>query len=378
MILQRLACTGFRNLEPTEVELAPGTTLLLGDNGQGKTSFLEAIGVLATTRSFRRARAPELVAHGESSFHVRGTVESHGGKTDLAVTHEGGRRTTWMGRAQVELAEYVGQLVVVAITQVHAGIVRGSPQDRRDFLDRGVLGIRPRYLRSLSAFRRTLKQKNALLRRNGGGSAQVAELEAWNERLAGEGAELVVRRREYVRDLRRLLEELGPAFLPVSEPLSVELLDVCRKDEGLTEAVEAGEIPDREDVAALLARRMDELKAREIAAGQSLTGPHRDELVLQTAGQDLRKYASSGQQRNALLALKMAEVELFRQGRGESPVLLVDDIDTEIDPTRLSTFLEHAGGRAQTLITSSKTGLFKTPPEGALELSVSGGRIAAL
>jgi DNA replication and repair protein RecF len=120
MILERLACTGFRNLEPTEVELSPGTTLLVGDIGQGKTSFLEAIGVLATTKSFRKARAPELVAHGESTFHVRGTVESGGARTDLAVAHEGGRRTTWLGRAQVELAEYyVGQLVVVAITQAH-------------------------------------------------------------------------------------------------------------------------------------------------------------------------------------------------------------------------------------------------------------------
>ncbi len=184
MHLERLACRGFRNLEETEVELSPGTTLLLGDNGQGKTSFLEAIGVLGTTRSFRRAKAPELVRHGESSFHVRGSVQSQAGHLELVVAHEGGRRSTWLGRAQVELAEYVGNLVVVAITQAHAGIVRGSPQDRRDFLDRGVLGIRPAYLRNLSAFRRTLKQKNALLRRDGGGQAKETELEAWNEHLS--------------------------------------------------------------------------------------------------------------------------------------------------------------------------------------------------
>jgi len=377
MHLERLACQGFRNLEQTEVELSPGTTLLLGDNGQGKTSFLEAIGVLATTRSFRRAKAPELVRHGGSSFHVRGSVQSEAGRLDLAVAHEAGRRSTWLGRAQVELAEYVGNLVVVAITQAHAGIVRGSPQDRRDFLDRGVLGIRPAYLRTLSAFRRTLKQKNALLRREGGGKAREAELDVWNQALAREGAELVCRRREYVRDLRLLLEELGPVFLPESEPLSLELQDACLKDETLAARVAAGEIPERDAVVEVLTRRMDELKPRELAAGQALTGPHRDELVLRTAGQDLRKFGSSGQQRNALLTLKMAEVELFRQGRGESPVLLVDDIDTEIDPTRLSTFLEHAGGRAQTLITSSKKGLFETPPEGALELTVSGGRIEA-
>ena len=376
MILERLACRGFRNLEETEVELSPGTTVLLGDNGQGKTSFLEAIGVLATTRSFRRARAPELVAHGESSFHVRGTVRGPSGAVELAVVHEAGRRQTWVGRVQVELTEFVGHLTVVAVTAAHAGIVRGSPQDRRDFLDRGLLGLNAAYLRALSAHRRTLRHKNALLRRDGGGSARGPELETWNHRLAREAAELVVKRREYVRELTHLLAELGPAFLPDSEPLGLELQDVCLKDEALAACVAEGGLPDREAVAEALERRMNELQARELGAAQALVGPHRDELLLTTAGRDLRRYASSGQQRNALLALKMAKVELFRRRRGESPVLLVDDIDTEIDPTRLRTFLKQAGGRAQTVITSSKAGLFEEPPEGALHLSVSKGRIS--
>lgn len=375
MILESLACSGFRNLEETEVALSPGTTVLLGDNGQGKTSFLEAIGVLATTRSFRRARAPELVAHGGSSFHLRGRVDSPAGPVDLAVAHEGGRRQTWVGRVQVELAEYVGHLTVVAITAAHGGIVRGSPQDRRDFLDRGLLGLNPAYLRALSAHRRTLRHKNALLRRDRGGEARAAELEIWNHRLAREAAELVLRRRSYVRQLQALLEELGPLFLPDTEPLGLELQDVCTKDEALRELVEAGGVPEREAVAAALERRMNELQARELGAAQALVGPHRDELLLTTAGRDLRRYASSGQQRNALLALKMAKVELFRRERGQPPVLLVDDIDTEIDPTRLRTFLRQAGGRAQTVITSSKAGLFEEPPEGALHLGVSAGRI---
>jgi DNA replication and repair protein RecF len=371
VILSRLTCRGFRNLEETEVGLAPGMTVLLGDNGQGKTSFLEAIGVLATTRSFRRARAAELVRHGESAFSLSGRVEAAAGTLELALAHEDGRRRTWLGRAPVELAEYVGQLTVVAITQAHAGIVRGSPQDRRDFLDRGILGLTPAYLRALSSHRRALRQKNALLR----GEARAAELEAWNARLAAEAAELVVRRREYVASLSAVLEELGPLFLPSAEPLALELQDACTKDEALAEGLAGGEPSARAAVAELLERRMSEAAQRERSAGQALVGPHRDDLTLSSGGRDLRRFASSGQQRNALLALKVAKVELFRRRRGEPPVLLVDDIDTEIDPRRLETFLRHAAGRAQTVVTSSKRGLFSEPSEGALHLHVEGGRI---
>ena len=118
---------------------------------------------------------------------------------------------------------------------------------------------------------------------------------------------------------------------------------------------------------------MEELEPRELTSGQALVGPHRDELLVTLSGRDIRRYASSGQQRNALLALKVAKVELFRCERGESPVLLVDDVDTEIDPRRLTTFLRHVGGRAQSVITSSKRDLFGQPPRDSAFFSVTGG-----
>ena len=360
MRLEELASSGFRNLVPARVALAPGTTVLVGDNGQGKTSFLEAIGVLATTRSFRRARPAELVRQGEHAFAVSGLLSRGGVGTELSVLHEDGRRSTRVGGVPVELSEYVGRLVVVAITQAHAGIVRGSPQDRRDFLDRGILGKRPSYLRVLASHRRALRQKNAFLRRGGdaGDPALGAQLEAWNERLVEHAAEIVVRRREYVRALAAVLDEAEPRFLPPGERLELRLHDVLERDVRLGQAAEGGTGLDRAAVADALRRRMEELRWRELAARQALVGPHRDELLLGLTGRDVRRFASSGQQRNALLALKMAKVELFRRDLGEAPVLLVDDIDTEIDPTRLGTFLQHAGGRAQTVLTSSKRELF--------------------
>ena len=363
MRLHHIATESFRNLADARVDLAPGTTVLLGDNGQGKTSFLEAIGVLATTKSFRRARADELARHGGARARVTGRVQSEtGGAVDLNVTFDAGKRQTQVGRAPAELADYIGHLVVVPITQAHAGVIRGAPQERRDFLDRGLLGVRPAYLRTLSRYRRTLRQKSALLR--AGAADRSDELAAWNDRLAEDGAEVTLQRREYVDDIRRALTELQPTFMLSSEPLEIGIHDILERFPGPA---------NQQAVASRLRERLQSLVAREVAQRQSLGGPHRDDMTLVLAGRDIRKFASSGQQRNALLALKLAKVDVFRRRRGETPVLLVDDVDTEIDRGRLERFLEHVGGRAQAVLTSSKRDLFGSPPADSLFLAVQQG-----
>lgn len=375
MRLTSLSHEGFRNLAADTTALSPATTVLLGDNGQGKTSFLEAIGVLATAKSFRRARAAEMAADGAVAFSLRGTVEDAAGRaTDLALAWADGRRATAVGRAPAELAEYIAHLTVVPITQEHAAILRGGPQDRRDFLDRGLLGVRPSYLRSLAAYRRSLRQVNALLRTSATGSRRM-QLDAWLDRLARDAAELTWRRRLYVVDLVAALAEVGPVFQPASEALGLSLRDVVSRESGGSEPAEP---PGRDAVRELLQRRLGETLERSLARGQVVTGPHRDDLVIEIAGHDARRHASSGQQRNALLALKMAKVEVFRRHRGETPVLLIDDVDTEIDARRLDRFLEAVGGRSQAVLTSSKTDLFAKAPEGSALYRVEEGTIRPL
>ena len=373
MRLTEIGVEGYRNLVDTRLVLAPGTTVLLGDNGQGKTNLLEAIGVLATTRSFRRAGAQELARHGARTWSVAGRVEEASGGNGLAVAHADGRRTTRVDGHPVELADYIGRLDVVPITQAHAGIVRGAPQERRDFLDRGVLGIRPAYLRTLARYRRTLKQKNALLR--AGASARTDELEAWSERLCEDGAEVTLARRAYLVELRAALDVLAPTFLPAGESLELRLEDVVSGGGAAGRAHAPPDVPDRAEVLGALRARLHDAEAREVAQRTALVGPHRDDLSLTLGGRDLRKFASSGQQRNALLALKLAKVEVYRSRRGETPVLLVDDVDTEIDRRRLARFLEHVGGRAQAVLTSSKRDLFDPRPSDVLAYRVERGVI---
>jgi DNA replication and repair protein RecF len=177
--------------------------------------------------------------------------------------------------------------------------------------------------------------------------------------------------------LQAALVEVGPTFLPAGEQLALEL----RESAALPGR--SGHVADAAAVGEQLLARMSERATAELASRQALVGPHRDELVIGHAHDDaparprddLRRFASSGQQRNALLALKMAKVEVFRRHRGEAPVLLVDDVDTEVDPTRLGTFLAHVGQRCQTILTSSKEGLVQDLGARALRYRVARGII---
>jgi DNA replication and repair protein RecF len=366
--LEWLAVETFRNLADARVELSPRTTVLLGDNGQGKTSLLEALGVLATTKSFRGARPGEMARHGSASFRVAARVTDDSGRSvELEVAFTDGKRATRVGRAEEDLADYISHLTVIPITQAQAGIVRGGPQDRRDFLDRGLLGLRPSYLRVLSRYRRALKQKAALLR--AGALGRESELAAWNGRLAEDGAEITLQRRFLVASLTAILAEIGPGFIPEGEEIGLSVRDVLSERED-----EPGDLPSREAVVLALLDSFEAARPREVAQARSVVGPHHDDLRITLGGRDVRRFASSGQQRNALLALKLAKVEAFRRGRHETPVLLVDDVDTEIDRRRLVRFLERVGGSAQALLTSSKRDLFRDRPSEALFLAVEGGR----
>lgn len=378
MRLTELSHEGFRNLVPSTVALSTGTTVLLGANGQGKTNFLEAVGVLATGKSFRRARAQEMLAQEARSFVLRGRVERDGRASELVLAHADGRRITSVNRQPAELTEYISHLTVVPITLPHAGIVRGGPQDRRDFLDRGILGVQPSYLRSLASYRRTLRHVNALLRDPSETSAHRELVAAWLDRLADEAAELVLRRRAYVEDLRQAISSVGPLFAPVEESLALELNDVLARAETVGSGAAEATPPTREQVVALLRERLEETLPRARHHGQAVVGPHRDDLVLSLGGRDARRFASSGQQRNALLVLKVAKVEVFRRHRAEGPVLLVDDADTEIDADRLRRFLDHVGGRTQAVLTSSKGDLFERRPDDALFYRVEEGVLTPL
>jgi len=348
--LSEIQVDRLRNLEAVRLDLRGSLTLIAGRNGQGKTSLLEAVYLLGTGRSFRTRITEELVAWDGGPLRVAGRVESRVGTTRLEVTiGDGVRRLAADGGAR-ELEAYIGRLAVVDLTAERMNVVRGGPEERRRFLDRGVVGLRPSYLRSLGEYRKVLQQRNALLRASADRASPgaAAQLDAWDERLVAAGAELHLRRREYVTALDGRLD--GPARALFGSGKGPRL--VYRPSPPCQENVDIQGFID--DFASRLRRTRD----GDQIHGHTGLGPHRDELLVELDGVDLRRYGSAGQVRAAMVALKLGKLALLQKEMGEAPLFLMDDFDSHLDEIRaaaLAEFLHQEG--FQTLVATSKEGL---------------------
>ena len=349
MWLRVLEADRVRNLRQVSVGLAAGLTVVVGRNGQGKSSLLESVYLLATGRSFRTRRLEEAVAWDGGSIRVAGEVSWRGGDTRLAFGYDAGERTLLVEGGESGLEDYLGRLDLVDLTGERIGILKGAPEERRRFLDRGVVGMRSGFLRALGAYRRALSQRNALVRTMAArGSRPGAELEAWDERLATTGAEVHRRRREYAAVLATRLGEAGRILFPDGQELRVRYLP----SPAASREEDAGAYGD------VLLRSLASGRDRDLGLGFTAVGPHRDDLAVELDGVDLRKYGSAGQNRAALVVLKLAKLALLADHRGESPLFVMDDYDTDLDDVRarsLAAFL-HEGG-FQTIVATSKEGL---------------------
>ncbi|HEV2911992.1 MAG TPA: DNA replication/repair protein RecF [Pyrinomonadaceae bacterium] len=345
MLLESLEAHNFRNLSG-KVSWGPGLNIIYGDNGQGKTNWLEAIYVLATTKSFRTQRPHEAIRFGEDLAVVRGRV----GRTrevhrDLQVTIQGKTKSISVNGKREAVTRYLGQLHAVAFTADELEIVRGMPDARRKFLDRGVVSLHPAYVQTLADYNRVIKQKNRLLQDASESEMsveQMAEIIApWNEQLISLSAEIHRARTDYVERLNRVLERrlFGRENITIRYVSSLE----GKGDLSIYEAL----------IAARLSLRL----TAEISAGYSLIGPHRDDLEILFDGHDIRAFGSSGQQRSALIILDLAAISVYYSWHNEYPLFLIDDVDAELDRKRISYLLEYLEGRTQTFVTTSKESL---------------------
>jgi DNA replication and repair protein RecF len=334
----RLRLSSFRNLSDGEIEFAPGANLLVGANGQGKTNFLEAIYLLAYGRSFRTATPRECIRHSEEQALVAGSVERGNIERDVQVALARNEKRLYLHGKEAPLEEFVGNLHVLALTSRHLAVVRGGPDERRSFLDRAMLTLYPGYIRSLAAYTRALRQRNRLLAstRAHGGAADISTLESWDEKLVIEGARIAESRRRYVEEMKRAL----PESLFGGERLEVEYRS----------SASGGD----EDVESEFRRRLEARRGADLALGFTTVGPHRDDLALSLEAHPLADYGSAGQQRSALLSLYFAQMEVHRSYHGHYPVFLLDDVEAELDSTRMETLLAYLIPRTQTFLTTTK------------------------
>lgn len=347
MLLESIEVHNLRNLSG-EVFWGDGLNFILGENGQGKTNWLEAIYLLATTKSFRTQRPQEAIRFDENLAVVRGRVaRSPGVYRDLQVTLQGNSKSFLLNGKRDTVANYLSQLHVAAFTADELEVVRGGPDARRRFLDRGVISLHHSYVQTLADYGRVIKQKNRLLQNISESeiSIDVARgmIEPWNEQIVRLALTIHKSRLDYVERLQRSLHK----GLFKREEVSIRYVSSLEGKGNL------------EDYESLIRERLELRLRAEIASGYALIGPHRDDLEILFDGRDIRTYGSSGQQRSALILLDLAAISVYHSWHSEYPLFLLDDVDAELDKGRITQLLKHLEGRTQTFITTSKNDLIK-------------------
>jgi DNA replication and repair protein RecF len=328
-----------RNLAPLVLEPTPRFNVIYGDNGQGKTNLLETLYVVGALRSFRTHRLAEMICLGQEQAYIAARIERQGLERVYELTQsERGRTVRLDGKAVRPISKYFGDFNVVLFAPEDLQVPRGGPAQRRRFLDRAVFNREPGYLGHVQAYEKIVRNRNALLRDLGSGSRQARELlPIFDQQLADVGAQLVSARLRFLDHIRPGLQAAFQAItqtgihVDVGYHCSDEVARAGKVTAGPTTALTAALT---EALAEALTEAIGRSHARDIARGSSSVGPHRDDLDFRFADQPASSFASQGQLRALVLAWKTAEMELLATSHGEAPVLLLDDVSSELDEAR--------------------------------------------
>ncbi|MCW2951185.1 MAG: replication and repair protein RecF [Conexibacter sp.] len=357
MRIAHLSVRNFRSYAAAEVDLGPGLTVVSGRNGAGKTNLLDALYFGCTGRSSRTTNERELVRFGEQVVRVAITAEDRDGRHELSVGFEPGqpKRMTADGVRVERMADVVERPLASVFLPDRLELVKGTPSLRRAHVDQVVAGLWPARIATRRAYAQALGQRNALLARVRAGAASVASLPAWDAELARHGIGLMA-------DRAAAIELVAPVFAERAADLGLDG-DPAVAYRPRSHAADAAEL------AAELAERHE----RDLERGFTDHGPHRDDLVFRREDRELRAYGSQGQQRLALLALLLAEREAIAATRDAIPVMLLDDVMSELDDDRRARLVELLRGAGQSVITT--TDLEHVP--GANDVDVTRLSVAA-
>lgn len=330
MILEQLTAENFRNLEPAAVEFHPAVNIIVGRNGQGKTNLIEAIYFAGTTKSFRTPRVASLLRFGSSSVFVAGRVARDGITRTISVgveAAEAKRRVLLINGERVALVSYLRAVTVFAYSAARLEVIRGVPEEKRRFLDRGIASIDSSYLEELSRYTRVLRQRNALLHEIASRTASTSTLDAWDEEFVAVGSLVQAARAAYANELAGSLRSVISAH-------GYHVNDI--------ELAYRPSVPDPRN-------RREELRARV-----SISGPQRDVVDFLADGRPAADVLSGGELKTIVLFLKFAKLEIFRRRFDEPPLFLLDDIDAELDLEILQRLLSKLPSSAQVFATSAK------------------------
>jgi DNA replication and repair protein RecF len=377
MHLAHLSITNFRNYVRSELDFSSPVTVVQGANAQGKTNLLEAVYYLATAESPRTSSDRELInwlANEELSPFARLEGRVQGSETlrevsiVLLLNGERLQKEIKVNGAKRRTADLIGQLKTVLFMPQDIDLIAGSPEARRRYLDSAISQIARPYARSLHEYNRLLVQRNSLLRQLRERSTDPHQLEFWDERLTEQGSRLIAGRLDAVSQLDELVQHIHSRLTGGTERLHLVYRSSLPLD-GLDGLVQHRQLPleaaggdadsparltqSSASVKALFRQQLKDRRGEEIDRGMTLSGPHRDDLRFLVGGVDMCTYGSRGQQRTIAVSLKLAELELIRSETGEEPILLLDDVMSELDQERRQYLMDAIHGDQQVFTTTT-------------------------
>ena len=330
----------FRNYKEAHCEFGDGLNILYGKNASGKTNMLESIYVSSVFRSPRTAKDKELVLIDCDRAIIKTVIQKKYCRhvLQIQIDDKGKKKVALDGIPIARAGELLGVLGTVFFSPDEMKLIKEAPQERRRFMDVGISQQQKSYFNALQRYNKTLKQKNNLLKDSWGKTNIDAMLDVWDTGLAQTGAYIVERRREYLSELNEIAGKMHAELSEDREKLELKYESSC-KENTVNEEV--------------LLKALREAREKDIQLGYCTIGAHRDDIEISINGKDSRKFASQGQQRTIALAMKLAEVEIYKRETGETPVLLLDDVLSELDATRQRILLEKTSG-IQTILTCTE------------------------
>lgn len=350
MQIKSLKLVNFRNNKHSELSFADGVNIIYGENAAGKTNILEGIFYFAAGKSFRSCKDRELVSFGEEGAAAELSFKDRVKETRLGVKLYKNRRREFFrnGNGVTKLSEYLGAFRAVIFTPDHLNLIKGQPENRRRFIDMAICQSYPRYVSYLNEYNKIIIQKNALLKQEGDIGYKRDMLGIYNEKLSSAAAAISFNRRRFLKQLEECAALQQEEISGGRESLKLKY-NGCFEDEPET----------AEETRQAMLAYLNGKAETEILRGISLFGTHKDDFTIYLNGKNGRFFASQGQQRSAVLALKLAEGEMSRKITGEYPVFLFDDILSELDESRREIILRKTVGR-QVIITACEKEYFST------------------
>jgi len=354
MYLKNLRTQQFRNHTDSTFEFGNRTNVLLGENGQGKTNIIEAITYLCITKSFFAHNDSHIVKFGADLFEIEGTIISERAdekKIRVAYSTKQNEKIYLINKHRIEpFSSVIGKFPLVICSPEYAPITSSGPSERRKFVDFVISQSNQSYFQRLLEFRKILKNRNVILFDGKQQRQDISGmLEPWNEQLIDQGSYIIFSRNRFVKEFREFMQPAYSELVNVAEIPTIEYQSLDNMEESTGE----------EEIRELMRKQLKLKSGIERKFGTTLVGPHRDELVFKLNSLDLRTFASQGQHKTFLVALKIGEFFYLKERCNETPILLLDDIFSELDKERAKRLLSFVESLNQTFITSTNPNLFE-------------------